>query len=117
MAIIEDAFADGGGAKSKAGSARTSAAPTPAASARGTPDVSGDERFLTPAGSGTASPRMPGAGPKKKKLTRNQIKARDERRKARKLAWLTFGGSSSLYIFATSSRTDDGVSFWVVYRS
>ena len=29
---------------------------------------------------------------KKKKMTRNQIKAQEERRKARKLNWLAFGG-------------------------
>lgn len=81
VAVIEDAFAD---AKSKPGSSRVSAAPTPAASAGGTPMGSGDEA------SGAASPRT---GPKKKKQTRNQIKARDERRKARKLHWLTFGGT------------------------
>lgn len=85
VAVIEDAFADG---KSKPGSARVSVAPTPAASAGATPNGSGDE--ANP--SGTASPR---GISKKKKLTRNQLKARDERRKARKLHWLTFGGSLS----------------------
>lgn len=77
VAIIEDAFADG---KSKPSSSRN----TPAASVAATPNVSGGEEI----GSGAASPRTKG----KKKLTRNQIKAKEERRKARKLAWLTFGG-------------------------
>ena len=90
VAIIEDAFADG---KSKPGSTKNSAAPTPVASAGVTPAASGDEN----PGTGTASPRLPGS--KKKKLTRNQIKARDERRKARKLAWLTFGGESCPAMF------------------
>lgn len=83
MAVIEDAFADG---KFKPGSRLNSAVPTPAASAGGTPNVSGDESGLV--ASGATSPKPRG----KKKLTRNQIKARDERRKARKLHWLSFGG-------------------------
>ncbi|KAF8316495.1 phosphate import ATP-binding protein pstB [Cantharellus anzutake] len=64
---------------------RTSAAPTPIASVSGTPAGTGDEK----AGSGTANP-IPAI--KKKKLTRNQLKVRDERRRARKLEWLSFGG-------------------------
>lgn len=89
VAIIEDAFADP--KSSKPGSVRNSAAPTPAASAGATPNVSGDERLKGGGSglvSGTASPKPKG----KKKLTRNQLKAREERRKARKLHWLTFGG-------------------------
>lgn len=47
----------------------------------------------TPAGSG-AEDAANGDGPKirKKKLTRNQMKAQEERRRKRKLDWLTFGG-------------------------
>jgi len=89
VAIIEDSFADS--RPSKPGSLRNSAAPTPAASAGATPNVSGDEKGKGGASglvSGTASPKSRG----KKKMTRNQIKAREERRKARKLHWLTFGG-------------------------
>ncbi|KAF8335745.1 P-loop containing nucleoside triphosphate hydrolase protein [Cantharellus anzutake] len=82
VAVVEDAFADG---KSRPGSTRTSAAPTPIASVSGTPAGTGDER----AGSGTANPTP---AIKKKKLTRNQLKVRDERRRARKLEWLSFGG-------------------------
>lgn len=83
VAVIEDAFAD---SKSKTASRLGSTVPTPAGSAGATPDVSGDEKGLV--ASGATSPRPKG----KKKLTRNQIKAREERRKARKLHWLTFGG-------------------------
>ena len=91
MAIIEDSFADT--KPSKPGSLRNSAVPTPAASAGATPNVSGDEKEKGGGlVSGTASPKSKG----KKKMTRNQIKAREERRKARKLHWLTFGGKFEL---------------------
>lgn len=80
---VEDAFADG---------------KTPRGSGTNTPVRS---RLQTPAGSVAATPAAsdaegaaaaPGPIVKKKKLTRNQIKARDERRRVRKLNWLTFGG-------------------------
>jgi len=93
VAIIEDSFADS--RPSKPGSLRNSAAPTPAASAGATPNVSGDEKGKGGGSglvSGTASPKSRG----KKKMTRNQLKAREERRKARKLHWLTFGGKFGL---------------------
>lgn len=84
-AVVEDAFAD---AKSARGSGTNTPArsrlQTPAASVHGTPAGSGAED----AAGGTATPPLK----KKKKLTRNQIKAQEERRKARKLNWLTFGG-------------------------
>ncbi|KAG8690049.1 hypothetical protein FRC11_014149 [Ceratobasidium sp. 423] len=84
-AVVEDAFADGKFKAtpkgSPAASARASKAPTPAASAAATPAGSGNEG---------AAPAVPKA--KKKKLTRNQIKAQEERRRIRKLNWLTFGG-------------------------
>ena len=99
MAIIEDSFADT--KPSKPGSLRNSAMPTPVASARATPNVSGDEREKGGGSglvSGTASPKSKG----KKKMTRNQIKAREERRKARKLHWLTFGGKFELNISSLS---------------
>lgn len=84
-AVVEDAFADGKFKAtpkgSPAASARASKAPTPIASAAATPAGSGNE------GTTLAVPKA-----KKKKLTRNQIKAQEERRRIRKLNWLTFGG-------------------------
>jgi elongation factor 3 len=84
-AVVEDAFADGKFKAtpkgSPAASARASKAPTPAASASATPAGSGNEG---------GTPSVPKG--KKKKLTRNQIKAQEERRRIRKLNWLTFGG-------------------------
>ncbi|CEL54075.1 mRNA export factor elf1 OS=Schizosaccharomyces pombe (strain 972 / ATCC 24843) GN=elf1 PE=1 SV=1 [Rhizoctonia solani AG-1 IB] len=84
-AVVEDAFADGKFKAtpkgSPAASARASKAPTPAASASATPAGSGNEG---------GAPSVPKG--KKKKLTRNQIKAQEERRRIRKLNWLTFGG-------------------------
>ena len=81
-AVVEDAFADG---------------KTPKGSGTNTPVRS---RLQTSAGSAAATPAgtdAEGAGSapvvrKKKKLTRNQIKAQEERRRIRKLNWLTFGG-------------------------
>lgn len=89
-AVIDDAFLDKGGkwstgANTPVGGSR---GVTPAASAHATPVASGDEG-PKPDG-GTATP--PGVIKKKKKLTRNQIKAQAERRKQRQLNWLTFGG-------------------------
>lgn len=83
-AVVEDAFAD---AKSPRGSGTN----TPARSRIQSPSVSAHG---TPAGSGTEESRGGAGTPlkKKKKMTRNQMKAQEERRKARKLAWLTFGG-------------------------
>ncbi|CAE6422760.1 unnamed protein product [Rhizoctonia solani] len=84
-AIVEDAFADGKFKAtpkgSPAASARASKAPTPAASVAATPAGSGNEG---------AAPAVP--KPKKKKLTRNQLKAQEERRRIRKLNWLAYGG-------------------------
>jgi len=82
-AVVEDAFADG---KSRPGSKKASAVPTPVASASATPAGSGDEK----AGTGTGG--LQSVIKKKKKQTRNQLKAREERRKARMLHWLSFGG-------------------------
>ncbi|KAI0766466.1 P-loop containing nucleoside triphosphate hydrolase protein [Irpex lacteus] len=83
-AVVEDAFAD---VKSPKGSGTN----TPARSRLQTPAGS---TAATPAGSGAEDKGAAGTPPlkKKKKLTRNQIKAQEERRKARKLNWLTFGG-------------------------
>ncbi len=82
-ATVEDAFADGR---------------TPKGSGANTPVRS---RLQTPAGSVAPTPagsdaEGAGAAPmpvvRKKKQTRNQVKAREERRRIRKLNWLTFGG-------------------------
>ena len=81
-AVIEDAFLD---AKSKPTSRLASRVATPAA----TPPAG------TPAGSGNEGPSTPptaGAPRKKKKLTRNQMKAKEERKRQRLLEWLTKGG-------------------------
>ena len=85
VAVVEDAFAfkspKRSGANTPAGASRVQ---TPAASAAATPAGSGAED----AAKGAGTPLMK----KKKKLTRNQIKAQEERRRIRKLNWLTFGG-------------------------
>ncbi|KAJ7772608.1 P-loop containing nucleoside triphosphate hydrolase protein [Mycena maculata] len=82
-AIVEDAFLD---SKSPKGSGTN----TPARSRLGTPAASVNG---TPVGSDAED----GGSPKpvvrkKKKMTRNQMKAQEERRRLRKLAWLTHGG-------------------------
>jgi|SRR6267142_44403 len=82
-AVVEDAFI---GAKSPRGSGSNtpvrSRLQSPAASAAVTPVASGAEDKGT-----SAVPAV-----KKKKLTRNQIKVQEERRRLRKLNWLQFGG-------------------------
>ena len=82
VAVVEDAFADG---KSPKGTPRGSGANTPVRSrvASAAP---------TPAGSGTEGNAAPMPVIKKKKLTRNQQKAREERRRQRHLDWLAKGG-------------------------
>ena len=76
-AVVEDAFVDG---KSPKGSGTN----TPARSLNVTPAVSGAED------NASATTK------KKKKLTRNQMKLQEERRRIRKLNWLTFGGERPL---------------------
>jgi elongation factor 3 len=82
-AVVEDAFAD---FKSPRGSGSNTPArsrvQSPAASASATPAASGAEDKGVP-----SVPRV-----KKKKLTRNQLKAQEERRRLRKLNWLQQGG-------------------------
>ncbi|KAJ7647104.1 P-loop containing nucleoside triphosphate hydrolase protein [Roridomyces roridus] len=84
VAIVEDAFLD---SKSPKGSGTNtpvrSRLGTPAASAAGTPVGSGEED------NGSPKPLVK----KKKKMTRNQVKAQEERRRLRKLHWLTHGGA------------------------
>jgi len=83
-AAIEDAFLS---AKSLKGSATNTPAlsrlQSPAQSAAGTPVASGVED-----GASGVQPVVR----KKKKPTRNQLKAQEERRRLRKLRWLTEGG-------------------------
>jgi elongation factor 3 len=83
-AVVEDAFAD---IKSPKGSGSNtpvrSRVQSPAASASATPAASGAED--------KSALSVPGA--KKKKLTRNQMKAQEERRRLRKLHWLQVGGA------------------------
>ncbi|ESK96628.1 mrna export factor elf1 [Moniliophthora roreri MCA 2997] len=81
-AIVEDAFLDKKG--SGANTPRSKVA-TPVASTNATPAVSGAEE------NGSATPASAPVK-KKKKLTRNQLKVQEERRRLRKLAWLTNGG-------------------------
>ncbi|KAI0699255.1 P-loop containing nucleoside triphosphate hydrolase protein [Cytidiella melzeri] len=83
-AVVEDAFAD---AKSPKGSGSN----TPVRSRLQTPAGSA---FATPAGSGAEDKGAAGTPPvkKKKKMTRNQIKAQEERRRVRKFNWLNLGG-------------------------
>jgi elongation factor 3 len=83
-AVVEDAFADfrspkGSGSNTPVRSRMQS----PVASAAATPAASGAEDKGTLA--------VPGV--KKKKLTRNQMKAQEERRRLRKLHWLQVGGT------------------------
>lgn len=81
--MVEDAFAD---AKSPKGSG----ANTPLRSRNQTPVASTN---ATPAASGTEGDARSAQVPKKKKkMTRNQIKAQEERRRIRKVNWLAFGG-------------------------
>ncbi|KAK7005674.1 P-loop containing nucleoside triphosphate hydrolase protein [Favolaschia claudopus] len=83
--VVEDAFLD---SKSPKGSGTN----TPVRSRLGTPAASAS---ATPVGSGAEDNGSPQPGvvvKKKKKVTRNQLKAQEERRRLRKLAWLTHGG-------------------------
>ncbi|KAJ3829970.1 P-loop containing nucleoside triphosphate hydrolase protein [Lentinula raphanica] len=79
-AVVEDVFLDKKG--SGTNTPVRSRIQSPAQSTNGTPVVSGAED------NGTKTPPIK----KKKKMTRNQIKAQEERRRLRKLAWLTHGG-------------------------
>jgi elongation factor 3 len=84
-AVVDDAFLDGR-------SPRGSGSNTPARSRHQTPAVSVNP---TPVGSGDeAAASQPSTPPirKKKKMTRNQLKAQEERRRLRKLQWLQTGG-------------------------
>jgi elongation factor 3 len=77
--VIEDAFSDKKG----------SGANTPVRSRVQTPTISAN---ATPAGSGAENGKDGMPVVRKKKPTRNQMKAQEERRRLRKLRWLTHGG-------------------------
>ena len=83
-AVVEEAFAE-------IKSPRGSGANTPVRSRVQSPTASA---AAAPAASGTEDKGTPGVpGMKKKKLTRNQMKAQEERRRLRKLHWLQIGGA------------------------
>ncbi|KAG7098824.1 hypothetical protein E1B28_000728 [Marasmius oreades] len=83
-ATVEDAFLDKKG--SGTSTPIRSRLASPAVSTNATPAGSGAEDLA--AVTGTATPPIK----KKKKLTRNQLKAQEERRRLRKVNWLTHGG-------------------------
>jgi len=83
IAVVEDAFTIKSPKGSGANTPARSRLQSPAASTNGTPAGSGAEDKA-----GTATPPIK----KKKKQTRNQMKAQEERRRLRKLHWLTHGG-------------------------
>ena len=98
VALVEDAFDDpsrpSSRTTSKAGTPRTGAGtPIP-----GTPGLrSGATSAVTSAANSGAEDVIDGVArlglkPKKKKMTRNEMKAQEERRRLRKLNWLTYGG-------------------------
>lgn len=83
VALVEDAFADGASAASSAVPSRlASRASSKPSSVATTPAGSDNEEGGIP-----AAPKI-----KKKKMTRNDVKAQQVRRAQRKLNWLTYGG-------------------------
>lgn len=86
VATLEDAFADG---KTPRGTPKGSGSNTPARSRVQTPAVSAAG---TPVASGTEGAAPAVLAVKKKKKTRNQLKAQEERRRLRLTNWLAFGG-------------------------
>jgi elongation factor 3 len=87
--IVDDALFDKLERQGRLSGANTprSKAQTPAGSAAVTPAGSGDEASRVASGTGTPENAAVSLI-KKKKLTRNQMKAQAERRKARQLHWL-----------------------------
>lgn len=83
QAVVEDAFSMKSPKGSGSNTPARSRLQTPVASVAGTPAGSGAED--------KAAAATPGVK-KKKKLTRNQIKAQEERRRIRKLNWSAYGG-------------------------
>ncbi len=92
VAIVEDAFDEpsrpSSRTTSKAGTPRTatSIAGTPGTSAAPSAANSGAED------AGESLAKLALKPKKKKKMTRNEMKAQEERRRLRKLNWLTYGG-------------------------
>lgn len=89
IALVEDAFDD---VKSRAGSRigtpRTRAGtPMTSAAASAATSVANSAATSEAENDGTKMPKI-----KKKKLTRNEVKAQEARRAKRKLDWLTYGG-------------------------
>lgn len=102
--IIDDALFDKLERQGRLSGANTprSKAQTPAGSAVATPAGSGDEASRV--ASGAATPESASASlKKKKKLTRNQLKAQAERRKARQLHWLRYVSDHFRYEVLTGS--------------
>lgn len=102
--IIDDALFDKLERQGRLSGANTprSKAQTPAGSAVATPAGSGDEASRV--ASGAATPESASASlKKKKKLTRNQLKAQAERRKARQLHWLRYVSDHLRYEVLTGS--------------
>lgn len=84
-AVIEDILGDTRTPRESGGNTPVrSRVTSPVVSNAATPVVSGAEE------GGVAV--NAGVGKKKKKLTRNQVKTQEERRRQRKLAWLSYGG-------------------------
>lgn len=93
VGLVEDAFADGTPSATPGASAAPSAAASAAASRAASRATSASN---TPAGSGDESEVYSKVRTKKKKLTRNEVKAQEVRRAQRKLKWLTYGGEREM---------------------
>jgi len=92
VALVEDAFADSANpsaAASAAASTAASAIPSRVGSRIGS---RGSSAATTPAGSGDESEVITKVRTKKKKMSRNELKAQEVRRQQRKLHWLSYGG-------------------------
>lgn len=99
VALIEDAFDE----PSRPTSRTTSKAGTPrgALSVANTPGTSAAPSAANSDAEGDVADgvaKLALKPKKKKKMTRNEVKAQEERRRLRKLNWLTYGGESQLVI-------------------
>ncbi|OXC66078.1 hypothetical protein AYX13_05124 [Cryptococcus neoformans] len=95
VALVEDAFDDpsrpGSRVASKAGTPRTVPGTPGTATGTATPAESvGTDGTVDDVADGLA--KLMEKKKKKKKMTRNELKAQEERRRLRKLNWLTYGG-------------------------
>lgn len=93
VGLVEDAFEDGTPSATPGASTTTSAVPSRIGSRVGSRGASAS---TTPAGSGDESEVYSKVRTKKKKPTRNDIKAQEVRRAQRKLKWLTYGGEREM---------------------